>query len=85
MLLNKYEKNVDRIMGLFLFILILFSLLLDMWNCCFSESLAKPWEERIFCIALIVIILVLHCLTTVPQDKRIIFTIPILQAEERRE
>lgn len=64
-LLNKYEKNVDRIMGLFLFILILFSLVLDMWNCCFSESLAKPWQKRVFCIGLIVIILVLDCVTTV--------------------
>lgn len=61
MLLNKYEKNVDRTMGLFLFTLLLFSPVLDMWNCCFSESLAEPWEKRSFCIAFIVIILVLHC------------------------
>lgn len=60
MLLNKYEKNVDRTMGLLLFTLLLFSLVLDMWNCCFSESLAKPWEKRAFHIAFIVIILVLH-------------------------
>jgi len=69
-------------MGLFLFTLILFSLVLDMWNCCFSESLAKPSEKRVFCVAFI---LVLHCVTTVVQDERVIFMIPILQAEERRE
>lgn len=63
-------------MGLFLFILILFSLALDMWNCCFSESLAKPGDKRVLLIALI--ILVLHCVTTVLRSKKMIFTIPIL-------
>lgn len=84
-LLNKYEKNVDRIMDLFLFILILFSLVLDKWICCFSESFAKPWEKRVFYITLIVIILVLHCVIAVLRDKRIFFTLPILQAEDQRE
>lgn len=65
-------------MGLFLFILILFSLALHMWNCCFSESLAKPGEKRVLLIALIIIILVLHCVTTALRTKKIIFTISIL-------
>lgn len=85
MLLNKYEKNVDRTMGSFLFTLLLFSLVLDMWNCCFSESLAKPWEKRAFRIAFIVIILVLHCVTTVLWNKRTIFTITFPQAEAQKE
>lgn len=82
MLLHKYEKNVDGIMVLFLFTLILFCFVLDTWNCCFSKSLAKPWEKGVFYIALVVIILVLYCIITVLQDKRLIFTIPFLQAEE---
>lgn len=72
-------------MSLFLFTLLLFSLVLDMWNCCFSESLAKPWEKRAFCIAFIVVTLVLHCVTTAPWNKKTIFTITFLQAEEQKE